>query len=99
MGVRGAPGHQERAGRRLLGDAQSLLYNAKTSPDLYKVTFNDEAGPYGIGINKENSEFRDALRAALLSLVENGTYDKVLEEWGQKDYAMPELPLKYRSRT
>jgi polar amino acid transport system substrate-binding protein len=75
------------------GDAQSLLYNAKTSPDLYKVTFSDVAGPYGIGINKENSEFRDALRAALLSLVEDGTYDKVLEEWGQQDYAMPDLPL------
>jgi polar amino acid transport system substrate-binding protein len=75
------------------GDAQSMLYNAKTSPELYKVVFKDIAGPYGMGINKENSEFRDALRAALLSLVEDGTYDRLLEEWGQQEYAMPELPL------
>jgi polar amino acid transport system substrate-binding protein len=75
------------------GDAQSMLYNAKTSPELYKVVYKDVAGPYGIGLNKDNTEFRDALRAALLSLVEDGTYNQLVEAWGQQEYAMPELPL------
>jgi polar amino acid transport system substrate-binding protein len=75
------------------GDAQSLLYNAKTTPDAYKVVYKDVAGPYGIGLNKENTEFRDALREAMLSLVEDGTYDELLEKWGQEEYAMPDLPL------
>lgn len=75
------------------GDAQSLLYNAKESPDLYKIAYKDVAGPYGIGLSKENSELTGALRASLLHLVEDGTYDDVLADWGQEEYALPELPL------
>jgi polar amino acid transport system substrate-binding protein len=75
------------------GDIQSLLYNAKTSPEIYKVVSHDVAGPYGIGINKEDVEFRDALHAALRSLVENGAYDQLLEKWGQQNLGMPDLPL------
>lgn len=75
------------------GDVQALRYNAKTSPELYKVTTENVAGPYGIGINKKDVELRDALRAGLLHLVENGTYDQLLEKWGQESLGMPELPL------
>lgn len=75
------------------GDIQSLLYNAKTNPDVYKVVSDEVAGPYGIGVNKDDAEFRDALRAALLSLVESGAYGQMLEKWGQQDLGMPELPL------
>lgn len=75
------------------GDAQSLLYNAKESPETYKVVYNDIAGPYGIGVSKDNSELTDALRAALLDVVEQGVYDELLEKWGQEEYALPELPL------
>jgi polar amino acid transport system substrate-binding protein len=75
------------------GDLQQLAYNEKTNPELYKVVANDTSGPYGIGINKENVEFRDALQSALLELVENGTYEQTLEKWGQSEFAMPEMPL------
>lgn len=75
------------------GDLQQLNYNEKTNPDTYKVVANDTSGPYGIGVNKEDTEFRDALQAALIKLVENGTYDQTLEKWGQEDYGMPEMPL------
>lgn len=75
------------------GDLQQLAYNEKTSPEKYKVVAEESSGPYGIGINKEDTEFRDALQAALLELVANGTYDQTLEKWGQEDYGMPEMPL------
>lgn len=75
------------------GDSPAMLYNAKTSPKLYKVVYEATIGPYGIGINKDNTEFRDALRAALLELVDSGAYDQLLEKWGQQDYGMPKMPL------
>lgn len=75
------------------GDLQQLSYNEKTNPETYKVVAEDASGPYGIGVNKEEAEFRDALQAALLELVENGTYDQTLQKWGQEDFGMPEMPL------
>jgi len=75
------------------GDSPAMLYNAKTSPKLYKVVYEATIGPYGIGINKDNAEFRDALRAALLKLVDTGAYDQLLEKWGQENYGMPKMPL------
>ena len=75
------------------GDVQSVVYNAQTNPDLYKVIHTSVVGMYGIGINKEDSQFRDALRAALLKLAETGLYDQLLEKWGQKEFGMAELPL------
>jgi polar amino acid transport system substrate-binding protein len=75
------------------GDSPSMLYNAKTSPTLYKVVYEEKIGPYGIGVNKENKQFTEALRSALLKLVSTGGYDQLLEKWGQQDYGMPEMPL------
>lgn len=75
------------------GDLQQLTYNEKTSPELYKVVAEDGSGPYGIGVNKDDAELRDALQTALHELVENGTYEQILDKWGQNDYGMPEMPL------
>lgn len=75
------------------GDSPAMLYNAKTSPKLYKVVFEQKIGPYGIGINKDNSKFRDALRSALLKLVDTGAYKQLIKKWGQQGFAMPKMPL------
>lgn len=74
------------------GDIQAMEFNAQQSPELYKVVFEELGGPYGIGVNKTDTEFRDALRAALLHLAEQGVYDQLLEKWGQQDLGMPEFP-------
>jgi polar amino acid transport system substrate-binding protein len=75
------------------GDIASMVYNAETNPDLYKIIWSQVTGPYGIGVNKQDTEFRDALQAALLKLVETGVYDQMLDKWGQQDFGMPEMPL------
>lgn len=75
------------------GDSVAMLYNAGQNPDLYKVVYTALEGPYGIGINKENHEFRDALQAALKKLATDGVYDELLAKWGLTDLAMPEFPL------
>ncbi len=75
------------------GDSPAMLFNAKTSPKLYKVVFTESSGKYGIAINKDNSQFRDALRAALLKLVSTGVYDQLLHKWGQEEFGIPNMPL------
>lgn len=75
-------------------DAPAVLYNVKQAPDMLKTVYLDkESMLYGIGINKDNPEFRDALRAAVLELVDNGAYEELISEAGLGDLALPEIPL------
>lgn len=41
-----------------------------------------EAGPWGIALDKKDSQLRDAVRKALQELIEGGEYTKILEKWG-----------------
>jgi polar amino acid transport system substrate-binding protein len=40
--------------------------------------------PYGIALRKESTALRDALEAAFIVLVRDGTYDEILEKWGME---------------
>ncbi|MBB4684088.1 transporter substrate-binding domain-containing protein [Amycolatopsis jiangsuensis] len=75
------------------GDAPSISYNAEKNPGRYKVLYREISGPYGIGVGKQQAALRDALRAALLKCVRDGIYQRLLEDYGLTDYALPELPL------
>ncbi|CAM4047693.1 ABC transporter substrate-binding protein [Nocardiopsis rhodophaea] len=41
-----------------------------------------ESAPYGAVINKDDTELAEAIAAAYTSLIEDGTYSSILEEWG-----------------
>jgi polar amino acid transport system substrate-binding protein len=41
-----------------------------------------DAGPYGIVFRKADRQLRDALRSALQAIVADGTYARILSEWG-----------------
>ncbi|GAA2636026.1 MULTISPECIES: ABC transporter substrate-binding protein [Streptomyces] len=41
-----------------------------------------EAGPFGIAVAKDRPELRDALKAALAAIIEDGSYKKALDKWG-----------------
>lgn len=75
------------------GDLPQMSYNVQQSPDSFKIVYDERVSILGIGIHKDNAELRDALQAALLKLVEDGTYDKLLANWGIESAAHPEMNI------
>ncbi|MDX3456707.1 ABC transporter substrate-binding protein [Streptomyces sp. ME02-8801-2C] len=76
-----------------LNDFPVAAYNAKTSgggKDFEVVGEQIEAGPYGIGVSKDDTELRDALQAAMNAIIKNGEYAKILEKWNVTDGAVTE---------
>lgn len=75
------------------GDYPQMAYNVKKTPDTFKIVYEEQKSILGIGIHKDNPELRDALQAALLHLVEDGTYAELMDKWGLGDSALPEMDI------
>ncbi|GAA3778907.1 ABC transporter substrate-binding protein [Streptomyces chiangmaiensis] len=79
-----------------LNDFPVAAYNAKTSGggnDFEVVGEQIEAGPYGIGVSKENTQLRDALQAAMAAIIKSGEYQKILEKWNVTDGGVTEAKV------
>ena len=69
-------------------------YQAKLSEDLFEVV-----GPIafslrdGIAVPKSQTELRDAIAAAIKELIEDGTYDSLLDRWGMTGNAIEEVTI------
>lgn len=50
-------------------------------------------GPYGIGVNKEDSELTQALQGAMQSLIDDGTYSKIVSAWGVERGAIEQVAV------
>jgi polar amino acid transport system substrate-binding protein len=85
---------QLRTGRidAIVNDLPTAVYVSKTTKngEAFEVVPGDviDGAPYGIGVNKDNPELRDALASALDALIEDGTYGKILKAWGVDDGAV-----------
>lgn len=75
------------------GDLPNLRYNVEQNPDLFEIVYTEQESVYGIGINKDDTQLRDALQAALRSLAADGVYDKLLKQWAQQDYGLSNFPI------
>ncbi|MEU1258354.1 ABC transporter substrate-binding protein [Streptomyces chartreusis] len=87
-----------RAGGAAAGssDFPVAAYAVKTSGggnDFQLVGEQVEAAPYGIAVAKNNTQLRDALKAALDAVIANGEYDKVIKKWGVEDGAVQEAAI------
>ncbi|MEZ3177786.1 ABC transporter substrate-binding protein [Streptomyces pimonensis] len=77
-------------------DFPVAAYAVKTSgggKDFQLVGEQVDAAPYGIAVAKDDTELRDALKAALDAVIENGDYQKVLEKWGVTEGAVKEATI------
>lgn len=71
-----------------MADTPVVSYIVKKSEGrLVKVGEDYGVAPYGIIVNRE-SEMAPAVKAALDSLIEDGTYEEILARWGLEDYAI-----------
>ena len=66
-------------------------YNAKTSGDGndFEVTGErTDSANYGIAVPKTNEQLRNAIQTALQAIIADGTYDKILDKWGNTSGAL-----------
>ena len=65
-----------------MNDFPVAAYTSQQAPDSYEVVGEQiAAGPYGIGVRKEDTQIRDALQKAVQALITNGEYTRILEKW------------------
>jgi polar amino acid transport system substrate-binding protein len=79
-----------------LNDFPVAAYNAKTSGggnDFEIAGQQFDAGPFGIGIRKEDTQLRDAMMAAVQAIIDNDEYRKVLEKWNVTQGALPRATM------
>lgn len=85
---------QLRTGRvaAILNDLPSAVYISRTAGngDYFQTVDQPpiDGGPYGIGVNKKNSALTGAIEKALQSLIDDGTYGKILSAWDVKSGAL-----------
>lgn len=74
-----------------LNDYPVAAYTVKTSGggnDFEIAGQQSDVGLFGIGVSKDNTQLRDALKQALDAAIKDGSYGKALEKWNVQDSAV-----------
>ncbi len=72
-----------------LADSPVMAYAVKqTKGQLQLLGDIYDAAPYGYVVAKDQTEFAQAIADAVKSLIDDGSYTKVLENWGVEDGAI-----------
>jgi polar amino acid transport system substrate-binding protein len=79
----------------MLADSPVAAYAAKTTEGAVEVVGEPyDTAPYGIVLAKNQGDFGKALQGAVQSLIDAGTYGKILEKWGVQAGAIPTSELR-----
>lgn len=78
---------QVKVGRAVadIADFPVAAYSARTSGsgnDFEVAGAQIDPAPYGIAVAKDKSALRDAVQAGLREIIADGTYDRILQNWG-----------------
>lgn len=66
----------------MIADSPIAQYAYAQQPEAIELAgFPFDTAPYGIAVSKDNTALRDAIRAALVSMLEDGSYKEVLSSW------------------
>lgn len=72
----------------------TLAFNVKQTPNAFEVPAKPFGTlPVGIPVPKSNPQLRDAVQAALVKVIDSGTYDQLLAKWNLKDQALKGAPI------
>jgi polar amino acid transport system substrate-binding protein len=50
--------------------------------ELETVGLTVPPAPYGVGLRKDSTELKAAIEDALQNIIDDGTYDDILDKWG-----------------
>jgi len=67
-------------------DSPVAGFYAKQHPDQFELTgLTLDVAIEGISVDKSHTGIRDAVKTALLSMINDGTYTSILQKWGVQD--------------
>jgi polar amino acid transport system substrate-binding protein len=74
----------------MLADSPIVDYAVKTTEGAVEVVGEPyDTAPYGIALAKDQGQFSEALRGAVQSLIDDGTYKTILDKWNVGGGAIP----------
>ncbi len=77
-----------------MADSPVVDYAVKKTGNAFEKAGEDtDTAPYGIAIPKTGGTFKDALQGAVQKLIDDGTYKKVLDNWGVGDGAITQAKV------
>jgi polar amino acid transport system substrate-binding protein len=77
-----------------MADSPVVDYAVKKTGDAFEKAGEDtDTAPYGIAIPKSAGTFKEAVQGAVQALIKDGTYKKILDNWGVGDGAIDESKI------
>lgn len=74
----------------MLADSPIVDYAVKTTEGAIEPLGQSyDTAPYGVVLAKDQGDFSDGVRAAVQSLIDDGTYKAILDKWSVADGAIP----------
>lgn len=77
-----------------MADSPVVNYAVKKTGEAFEKAGEDtDTAPYGIAIPKNAGTMKEAVQAAVQKLIDDGSYKKVLDNWGVADGAITEAKI------